>query len=191
MGRAMLHAENQLRIPPRKYAWSPDLRKAGLLFRYWKSCLADFYQELDSYRTHASIQQRLQQHDRRYQLPSADDMTDVEIRHEISQAGAHLRKVRKTHLESRFKNLEELLAEYESDKDPLTREESWRKANIVSNTIRTEKIRTMFRKIGHAVKPKQSGGIKSSFPTIQGRCVSLLPWRCPRRPDVLGPFSRE
>ena len=100
--------------------WSPALCKAGLLLRYWKSCLADFYQESDSYRTHASIQQRLQQHDRRYQLPSADDMTDVEIRHEISQACAHLRKVRKTYLDSRFKNLEELLAEYESDKDPLT-----------------------------------------------------------------------
>ena len=66
-------------------------------------------------------------------------MTDVEIRYEISQACAHLRKVRTTHLESRFKNLEELLAEYESDKDPLTQEESARKANIVSNTIRIEK----------------------------------------------------
>ena len=159
MGRAMLHAENQLRIPPRKYAWSPDLRKAGLLLRYWKSCLSDFYQESDSYRTHASIQQRLQQHDRRYQLPSTDDMSDVEIRHEISQACVHLRKVRKTHLESRFKNLEELLAECEPDKDPITREESWRKVTIVSNTIRTETIRTMFRKINHhAVKSKQSGG---------------------------------
>ena len=86
-------------------------------------------------------------------------MSDVEIRHEISQACVHLRKVRKTHLESRFKNLEELLAEYESDKDPITREESWRKMTIVSNTIRTEKIRTMFRKIGHAVKLKPSGRI--------------------------------
>ena len=85
-------------------------------------------------------------------------MTNVEIHHEISQACAHLHKVQKTHLESRFKNLEELLAEYESDKDPLTLEESGRKVNIVSNTIHTEKIRTMFRKIGHAVKPKQSGG---------------------------------
>ena len=86
-------------------------------------------------------------------------MDDVEIRQEISQACAHLRKVRATHLESRFKNLDELLTEYESDDDPLTQEESARKANIVSNTIRTEKIRTMLRKIGHAVKPKQSGGI--------------------------------
>ena len=159
MGRAMLHAENQLRVPPRKYAWSPELRKAGLLLRYWKSCLADFYQESDSHRTHASIQQRLQQHDRRYQLPSADDMDDVEIRQEISQACAELRKIRATHLESRFKNLDELLTEYESDNDPLTQEASARKANIVRNTIRTEKTRTMFRKIGHAVKPKQSGGI--------------------------------
>jgi hypothetical protein len=55
---------SEMQIPPRKYAWSPDLRKAGLLLRYWKFCLADFYQESDSYRTHASIQQRLQQHDR-------------------------------------------------------------------------------------------------------------------------------
>ena len=71
-----------------KYAWSPDLCKAGLLLQYWKSCQADVYQESNSYRTHASIQQRLQQHDHRYQLPSADDMTDVEIHHEISQACA-------------------------------------------------------------------------------------------------------
>ena len=96
MGMTMLHADNQLRIPWRKYAWSPDLHKAGLLLRYWKSCQSDFYQESDSHCTHASIQQRLQQHDRRYQLPSADDMSDVEIRHEISQACAHLRMVRKT-----------------------------------------------------------------------------------------------
>ena len=75
-------------------------------------------------------------------------MTDVEIRHEISQACAHLRKVQKTHLESQCKKLEELLAEYESDKDPLTQEESGRKANIVSNTTRTEKNRTrMFQKL--------------------------------------------
>ena len=38
-------------------------------------------------------------------------MDDVEIRHEMSQTCAHLRKVRVTHLESRFKNLEELLTE--------------------------------------------------------------------------------
>ena len=45
--------------------------------------LSDFYQESDSHRTHASIQQRLQQHDRQYRLSYADDMTAVEIRHEI------------------------------------------------------------------------------------------------------------
>jgi hypothetical protein len=39
-------------------------------------------------------------------------MNDVEIRQEISQACAQLRKVRVTHLESRFKNLDELLTEY-------------------------------------------------------------------------------
>jgi hypothetical protein len=78
-------------------------------------------------------------------------MDDVEIHQEISQACAHLRKVRATHLESRFKNLDELLTEYESDNDPLVQEKSARKANIVCNTIHTEKIRTMFRKIGHAV----------------------------------------
>jgi hypothetical protein len=43
MGRAMLHTENQLRIPLHKYVGSPDLHKAGLLLRYWKSCLVDFY----------------------------------------------------------------------------------------------------------------------------------------------------
>ena len=31
MGRAMLHAETQLCIPLHKYAWWPELRKAGLL----------------------------------------------------------------------------------------------------------------------------------------------------------------
>ena len=49
--------EVMLEIIRSQCAWSPDLRKAGLLLRYWKSCLAGFYQESDSYRTHASIQQ--------------------------------------------------------------------------------------------------------------------------------------
>jgi hypothetical protein len=59
-------------------------------------------------------------------------MSYVEIHHKISQACAHLCKVRKTHLERRFKNVEELLVEYESDKeDPITRKESWKKATIL------------------------------------------------------------
>jgi hypothetical protein len=74
-------------------------------------------------------------------------MDDVEICQEISQACAHLRKVRLTHLESRFKNLDELLTEYESDNDPLTQEESARKANIVRNTICTEKSGQCFEKL--------------------------------------------
>jgi hypothetical protein len=74
-------------------------------------------------------------------------MDDMEISHEISQACARFRKVRTTHLESSFKNLEELLAEYESDKDPLTQEESARKANIVSNTIDTQKSGQCFGRL--------------------------------------------
>ena len=153
MGMAMLHAENQLRIPPRKYAWSPELRKAGLLLRSWKSWLSDFYQEWDSHHTHHTLTwQRLQQDDRQYQLPSADDMSDVEIRYQISQYCVHLRtKVQKTISRAGSKTLRSFWPNM--------------KATIVSNMIHTEKIQTMFRKIGHAVKPKQSRGIPTT-PTL-------------------------
>ena len=33
--RAMLHAEKEAKRPSGKYAWSPKLREAGLLARYW------------------------------------------------------------------------------------------------------------------------------------------------------------
>ena len=33
--RAVLHAEKEAKRPAGKYAWSPKLREAGLLARYW------------------------------------------------------------------------------------------------------------------------------------------------------------
>jgi hypothetical protein len=33
--KVMLHAEKQTRCPAGKYAWSPKLREAGLIARYW------------------------------------------------------------------------------------------------------------------------------------------------------------
>jgi hypothetical protein len=39
--RAMLHADELARRPSGKYAWSPKLRKAGLLARYWRLCLRE------------------------------------------------------------------------------------------------------------------------------------------------------
>ncbi|KAI2492618.1 hypothetical protein MHU86_21932 [Fragilaria crotonensis] len=35
-GRAMLHSERLLRRPPKKYQWSPTLRNAAIVCRYWK-----------------------------------------------------------------------------------------------------------------------------------------------------------
>ena len=39
--RGMLHAEKQARRPAGKYAWSPTLREAGLLARYWHLSLKE------------------------------------------------------------------------------------------------------------------------------------------------------
>jgi hypothetical protein len=42
--RAMLHAEKEAKRPSGRYEWSPKLREAGLLARYWNLRL----KELDS-----------------------------------------------------------------------------------------------------------------------------------------------
>jgi hypothetical protein len=47
----------------------------------------------------------------------------------------------------RFLAYQDLLATYATDLDPVTRPESNRKAKIVKRTIRTERIRRMFRNI--------------------------------------------
>jgi hypothetical protein len=80
----------------------------------------------------------------------------------LNQATRCLHKTQKAATELRFKTYQDLLAVYQSDTDPNTVKESARKAKIVKRTIRTEKIRDMFRKIRFTAKhilPDQQTGI--------------------------------
>lgn len=55
LGRAMKAGEASLRNPPKKYQYSPTLRKLGLLHQYWRTRYQDFHNERSSERTYQTI----------------------------------------------------------------------------------------------------------------------------------------
>jgi hypothetical protein len=163
-GRAMKHAESVIAKPRRPYAWSPELRNAGILKRYWRLRLIESITPTANYEVAIQrLQNKIRQSDPSFCLPHLNTpMTAEEVRRKLNSATRHLRKIQQSATENRFKAYQDLLALYQSDTNPDTSKESSRKAKIVKRTIRTEKIRDMFRKIRHTVKgvlPHQQTGL--------------------------------
>jgi hypothetical protein len=163
-GRAMLHAESELAIPSRNYAWSPELRNAAIIRRYWRLRLKEATDLTSDYTsTIARLQMNVQQHDPTFRLPHhGQQLTPPEVRKHLNTASRTLKTAQMKAIENRFKTNQDLLAMYQNDQDPETRPESTRKAKIVKRTIRTEKIRNMFSNIRNTVKgilPQQQTGI--------------------------------
>jgi hypothetical protein len=113
--------------------------------------------------TIARLQNQIRLVDANFQIPHINSiLSSEEIRKHLNQATRCLHKTQKAATELRFKTYQDLLAVYQSDTDPNTVKESARKAKIVKRTIRTEKIRDMFRKIRFTAKhilPDQQTGI--------------------------------
>jgi hypothetical protein len=109
------------------------------------------------------LQAQIQQNDKNFQFPFLNvALTLTEIRINLNKATKDLHAIQKGATEMRFKTYQDLLAKYTADNDPETRPDSNRKAKIVKRTIRTERIRTMFRNIRSTIKniiPSQQSGI--------------------------------
>jgi hypothetical protein len=162
-GRAMKSAERSLRIPKPLYVWSPQLRNAGIIRRYWRLRLREIKHNEDFSPTIGRLQDTIRQSDPSFRLPHAGDrLTITEIRQQLKTATKTLHEMQKGSVEMRFRSYQDLLALYKADTDPVTKPESNRKAKIVNRTIRTERIRRMFRNIRNTIKgimPSQQTGL--------------------------------
>jgi hypothetical protein len=140
--------------PRRPYAWSPELRNAGILKRYWRLRLKEAScPNADYHETIMRLQDAVQQHDPKFLLPHHHQALSIpEIRQHLNAATRQLHQTQKASIDNRFRAYQDLLAVYQSDQDADTQKESQRKAKIVKRTIRHEKIRQMFRNIRVTVR---------------------------------------
>jgi hypothetical protein len=166
-GRAMLHSERLCGSRSQRNHWSPDLRNAGLICRYWNLRFKEATTPTGDYTaTILRLLQSAQQHTPSFQFPFINvslSVSDILVNWKSSKQT--LREAQATSRDLRFRSYSALLSTYEDDNDPITRPESLRRARILKNTMRTEAIRTKFRNIKLAsTNPtaNQSGGSEVS-----------------------------
>ena len=156
-GRAMKHSEKALRRSPQKCAWSPDLRNTALIRRYWLLRLREALQHADYSNTYQRWQLSLQHHDPTFTFPFLGQPLPLDhIRQNLNLADRSFRLTQKRSIPIRQRTNQELLDLYLDDDDPLTRDESRRKAKILRKTIAGETIRSVFQNIRHVVRPTES-----------------------------------
>lgn len=159
-GRAMLHSERLLRRPPKKYQWSPILRNAAIVCRYWKLRLRESLKGEDYQCTFERWQAQVQVHDPAFILPHLGEVLPISrIRERFNQATRLFRKCQRSSTDLRLKTYQDLLDSYEEDTNPNTQSESNRKAKIVQKTISGEICKTTFRHISQVVKPSTNASI--------------------------------
>jgi hypothetical protein len=159
--RSMLHAERCLHRTPRKYAFSPALRNAGLIKRYWSIRLFDARQNTWSESRYNQIARTIQKHDPDFQLPQLNQrkLPKPHLEHQFNLAAQQYRQLSTQAQSLRELSLQDLLQRYLSDEDPTTHEESRRRAKIVERTMRTESLQAYFKEIGNQTKTHQSGSV--------------------------------
>ncbi|KAI2496067.1 hypothetical protein MHU86_18439 [Fragilaria crotonensis] len=160
-GRAMEHAEKALRVQPKLFKWSPRLRNAGVLLRYWKLRLREITHAEDYSSTFARWERKIQQFDPSFELPQRKtELPIAEVRKHFNQATRKLRATQRQATELHSSSYDELLDYYESDTNPRTQSESKRKAAIVRRTKAGENSRQLFGKIRQIVKPGEYSALQ-------------------------------
>ena len=159
-GRAMRYAEKSLgKTHRQKHYWSPTLRNAGLLCRYWHQRIYGIRHQRDMTSVINRLQTMIQQHEPTYTFPLQHRAVNIQDAHRYwKQSKKELKLCQQNARELRHQSYETLLERYESDPSP----DNICKYKIVVNTIRTEKCREMFRqiKLASTSLTEHSGGIK-------------------------------
>jgi hypothetical protein len=159
-GRAMAHAESIVTKPRKPYSWSPKLRDAGIVYRYWRLRHREEKYNEDYAATFDRIEQLVQQTNPMFVLPLRSlQLTKDQVTSNLNEAATHLRTCQKNSIELRFQSYADLLATYENDRNPDTKKKSERNACIVRKTIRSEQSRTMFQNIRSVVKPTETSSL--------------------------------
>jgi hypothetical protein len=183
-GRAMRAAESQLATPPKLYKWSPRLRNAGVIFRYWKLRLRELTHSEDYSMTFARWERQIQFFDSSFTLPYRSQALEAhEVRRHLNNSHKELRQVQKKSTEHRVGCYEELLSKYEADDNPSTKKESQRLAKQVARTIKGEEDKRLFGKLRQILNPTEYSSLTqiqvprypmSDEPTTPGKVHDVL-----------------
>jgi hypothetical protein len=168
MTRAMLHAEKTARKPSGRYVWSPELRKHGLLTRYWRLRLrqaAAPHLQLST-QLH-QLRTRLTQLNITLEDTNSNDATYLNKQWKTEQK--NLRTVRKAAYDYRTLHMDRVIQQYQlaasllSPDDTEGLYEIRKKIKRVERIISNEQMRQPFRLIKSATKSNYAGGLTKLF----------------------------
>jgi hypothetical protein len=95
-GRAMKFAEASMKNPERKYQWSPKLRNAAIVWRYWKLRLREINRSKNYQPTFLRWQQKVGQYDPAFRLPFLNESLSLEqVRKHLNAAQRGFRNIQK------------------------------------------------------------------------------------------------
>ena len=165
--RAMLHAEKAARRPAGQYAWSPKLREAGLLARYWH---LRFRAASNTICLRPAIE-RLMVRLKSLRIVLADDLGDdaTAVKAKWKEAVKLLHDVRNLAYDHRAVHLLGTLAQYQnmaSSAEELTAAESKEyaeKIRRIARLINIENMRKPFRSIHASMSATHAGGLSRLF----------------------------
>ena len=163
--RGMLHAEKQAKRPSGKYAWSPKLREAGPIARYWNLRL----READTGR---NLRIPLDCMEKQFlQIKIVVENVAVgasaeEIKVKWAASIKALRLVRDAAYDHRTVRLRATLEHYQNltfAADESGADENKEKIRRIQRLLNTEKMRLPFRGIHSMVTPRHGSGISKLF----------------------------
>jgi Reverse transcriptase (RNA-dependent DNA polymerase) len=166
--RAMLHAEKVAKRPSGRYVWSPELRKHGLLTRYWRLRLRNI--------PISQISISIQIHQLRIRLTELNIILDDNgsddsnyINQKWKSELKNLRKVRKAAYDYRTIHMDRVIQQYQEAASLLSTEDTQglyeirKKIKRVERIISNEQMRQPFRLIKSATKDHFAGGLTKLF----------------------------
>ena len=163
--RAMIHAEKLCRRPAGKYAWSPKLREAGLVARYWNLRLRQIEKGVCLRVPISALKVRLLQ----LHISLADDpnLEAVTIKERWKAATVLLRSVRNLAYDHRAVHLSTTLTHYEnlpnSSDDDFDTAANKEKIKRIKRLLNTESMRKPFRTIHSSITASHGGGLSKLF----------------------------
>jgi hypothetical protein len=165
--RGMLHAEKEAKRPAGKYAWSPKLREAGILTRYWHLRLKELESGQSFLRVLSGIRHRVSS----LHIPLSDELGSdsalVKIR--WKEQLANLKTIRNAAYDYRVVHLHSTLAIYQALDPEGSSAKAANKIKIqrIIRLINIERMRKPFRAIHIAVSTARSAGLTKLFVPIK------------------------
>ncbi len=159
-GRAMRSSESALITRPKAYQWSPKLRNAGVVLRYWKLRLRELRYSEDYSSTFERWERQIKAYDPSFMLPERHRWLDMQtVRGHLNRAHKFLQKTQRNATANRVSSYEDLLERYTLDTNPNTQKESQHQAKIVKRTIKNEACKQLYGRLQTILKPSEYSGL--------------------------------